>query len=103
MKGIGRRQAAGRMAHFLCEMVTRMRAVGLVEGNTCAWPFTQGEIGDALGISTVHVNRTLQEDLRAEGLINLTSKHLTVLDWEGLKALGEFDPTYLHHVPREVA
>jgi CRP-like cAMP-binding protein len=99
--GLGRKQADARIAHFLCEMTTRMRAVGLFEGNTCVWPFTQMEIGDALGLSTVHVNRTLQEDMRAAGLITLTKNKLTVKDWEGLKALGEFDPTYLHQEPRE--
>jgi hypothetical protein len=66
-------------------------------------PFTQSEIGDSLGLSTVHVNRTLQEDLRAADLITLTKNKLTVNDWEGLKALGEFDPTYLHQKPREAA
>jgi DNA-binding transcriptional regulator LsrR (DeoR family) len=60
---------------------------------------TQAELGDALGISTVHVNRTLQE-LRAAGLIRLQGARLTVLDWEALKEVGEFDPTYLHlHSP----
>jgi DNA-binding transcriptional regulator LsrR (DeoR family) len=42
-------------------MVTRLKAVGLVEDLSCVWPYTQAEIGDALGLSTVHVNRTLQE------------------------------------------
>jgi predicted transcriptional regulator len=56
---------------------------------------TQAEIGDALGLSTVHVNRSLQE-LRAKGLIELRGGSLTVLDWEGLKENGEFDSTYLH-------
>ncbi len=103
MIGIGRRQADSRMAHLLCEMVMRLRAVGLVEGNTCAWPFTQTEIGDALGLSNVHVNRVLQDELRAKGLITLTKTTLAVNDWEELKVLGEFDPTYLHQVPRKAA
>jgi CRP-like cAMP-binding protein len=102
MKGIGRRQADGRLAHFLCEMVTRLKAIGLVENMSCEWPYTQTEIGDALGLSTVHVNRTLQE-IRAAKLITLTKDRLTVKDWDGLVALGEFDPTYLHQQPREVA
>ncbi len=63
---------------------------------------TQNELADAVGISAVHVNRTLQE-LRAAGLITLTKNKLTVKDWEGLKTLGEFDPTYLHQEPREAA
>jgi CRP-like cAMP-binding protein len=102
MKGIGRREANARIAHLLCEMFIRLKAVGLAEGNSCLWPITQGEIADALGLSNVHVNRTLME-LRAAGLITLTKKDLTVLDWEGLKTLGEFDPTYLHQEPREAA
>jgi CRP-like cAMP-binding protein len=84
-------------------MVTRMRAIGLGQDGEYPWPFTQTEIGDALGLSTVHVNRTLQDELRAKGLIELTKGELRVLDWEGLKRMGEFDPTYLHHVPREAA
>jgi hypothetical protein len=56
---------------------------------------TQAEIGDALGLSTVHVNRVLQE-LRGAGLITLRGRFLTVRDWDGLKETGEFDPTYLH-------
>jgi CRP-like cAMP-binding protein len=102
MKGIGRREANARIAHLLCEMFIRLKAVGLAEGNSCLWPITQGEIADALGLSNVHVNRTLME-LRAAGLITLTKKGLTVKDWEGLKTLGEFDPTYLHQEPKEAA
>jgi CRP-like cAMP-binding protein len=103
MLGIGRKQSDSRLAHFLCEMVSRMYAVGLGRDNHYSWPFTQTEIGDALGISTVHVNRTLQDEFRAARLITLTKTTLTVLDWEGLKALGEFDPTYLHQDPQEAA
>jgi CRP-like cAMP-binding protein len=102
MKGIGRRDAKARIAHLMCEMVTRLKAVGLVEDLSCVWPYTQTEIGDALGLSTVHVNRTLQE-IRAAKLIVLSKAHLTVKDWDGLVALGEFDPTYLHQEPREAA
>ena len=47
------------------------------------------------GLSTVHVNRTLQE-LRGAGLISLKGSTLKVLDWDGLKKAGDFDPTYLH-------
>ena len=63
--------------------------------STCSRTYTQAELGDAFGLSTVHVNRTLQ-DLRGEGLITLGSRSVTVKDWERLRAAGEFDPTYLH-------
>ena len=92
---VGRREALNALAHVMCEFVIRMRAMGFADGAECELPMTQAELGDALGISTVHVNRTLQE-LRAAGLIRLQGARLTVLDWEGLKEVGEFDPTYLH-------
>ena len=95
MMGIGRRSAEARIAHLLCEVLVRMRAVGLATAQACELPITQAELGDALGLSTVHVNRSLQE-LRAKRLITLRGSILTVEDWEGLKEAGEFDPTYLH-------
>jgi CRP-like cAMP-binding protein len=97
---VGRRQAPARMAHVLCELLVRLRAVELVEDHIFDLPVTQAELGDALGISNVHVNRVLQ-DLRGAGLISLRGKTLKVLDWEGLKTVGEFDPTYLHLVKKE--
>jgi CRP-like cAMP-binding protein len=97
---VGRRQAPARMAHVLCELLVRLRAVELVEDHVFELPVTQAELADAMGISTVHVNRVLQE-LRGAGLISLQGKTLKVLDWEGLKTVGEFDPTYLHLVKKE--
>src|SRR5215203_4474077 len=95
MMGIGRRSAYTRIAHVLCEVMVKMRSVGLADGHTCELPITQAEIGDALGLSTVHVNRSLQE-LRGDGLIELCCGSLTAVNWDGLKEAGEFDPTYLH-------
>ncbi|WP_262031687.1 Crp/Fnr family transcriptional regulator [Microvirga sp. Mcv34] len=92
---VGRREAYNRMAHMLCELLVRLRAVGLVEGYSCDLPITQGEFADALGITTVHVNRVLQQ-MRADGLIELKGDRLNIPDWEKLKQAGEFDPTYLH-------
>jgi CRP-like cAMP-binding protein len=95
MIGIGRRSAYTRIAHVLCEVFVRLRAVGLANEHECELPVTQAELGDALGLSTVHVNRSLQE-LRGHGLIQLRGGSLTILNWEGLKKAGEFDVTYLH-------
>jgi CRP-like cAMP-binding protein len=92
-----RRDAYNAMAHLLCELLVRLKVVGLADDLSCDLPMTQGEFGDALGISTVHTNRVLQ-DLRAAGLITLKERTLSVLDWEGLKRAGDFDPTYLHLV-----
>lgn len=95
MLNTGRRDAYARMAHLFCELVTRLGAVGLAPDRTCELPMTQPELADALGITPVHVNRTVR-DLKAAGLITLRSRRLTVHDWEGLVSAGEFDPTYLH-------
>ena len=51
------------MAHLFCEFLVRLKWVGLAEGNGYLLAPTQADLGDALGLSTVHVNRTLQ-DLR---------------------------------------
>jgi CRP-like cAMP-binding protein len=92
---VGRREAYTRMAHVFCELLTRLRAVGLVEDHACDLPITQGEFADALGVTTVHVNRVLQA-MRADGLIELSGDRLNIPDWDRLKEVGEFDPTYLH-------
>ncbi|MEE7446665.1 Crp/Fnr family transcriptional regulator [Methylobacterium radiotolerans] len=95
MLNIGRREAYARMAHLFCELVTRLDAVGLVLDRTCELPMTQSELADALGITPVHVNRTLR-DLKAAELVTLSGRRLSVLDWDGLKTAAEFDPAYLH-------
>jgi CRP-like cAMP-binding protein len=92
---VGRREAYQRMAHVLCELLVRLRAVGLVEDHVCDLPITQGEFADALGVTNVHVNRVLQQ-MRADGLIETTGTQVKVPDWDRLKQVGEFDPTYLH-------
>jgi CRP-like cAMP-binding protein len=95
MTGIGRRDAYTRIAHVFCELFVRLRAVGLTNGLSCEMPMTQTELGDALGLSTVHVNRVLQE-LRSNGLIKTERGTITIGDWDGLQMAGEFDATYLH-------
>jgi CRP-like cAMP-binding protein len=95
MTSIGRRRAPSRIAHLMCEVFTRLQAVGLAEEDRIAWPITQNEIGDALGLSNVHVNRSLQE-LRAMRLITLRTNVLIIHDWEELKRVGDFDAGYLH-------
>jgi CRP-like cAMP-binding protein len=95
MMGIGRRSAHQRIAHLLCEMALRLEAVGLTHDYNYQFPITQVEMGDALGLTDVHVNRILRS-LREEQLVISHRAGIRILDWEGLKALGEFDPTYLH-------
>ncbi len=92
---VGRRSAYTRIAHLLCEVLLRMRAVGLTDGDSCDLPVTQEDIGDATGLSNVHVNRSLQ-DLRGDSLIEIGRGALKVLSWERLAEAAEFDSTYLH-------
>ena len=92
---LGRRAAIERMAHLLCELHARLRMVGLADEKSFPLPLTQADLGEALGLSSVHVNRTLQE-LRGAGLIALRDRRLTILDDRGLRAVALFDPTYLH-------
>jgi CRP-like cAMP-binding protein len=75
--------------------MVRLKAVGFAEDHSCKLPITQAEFADAIGTSTVHVNRVLQE-MRANGLIELSGDQLNIPDWETLKRAGDFDPTYLH-------
>jgi CRP-like cAMP-binding protein len=93
--GMGRRPADQQMAHLFCELMVRLQTVGLVSENSFEFPLTQEELGDTLGLSTVHVNRMLQE-LREAGFLSLIGKRLTIHEVEGLKAFAEFNPNYLH-------
>lgn len=95
MVGMGRRPAKAQMAHLFCELFVRFELVGETKANTFQLSATQGELGDALGLSTVHVNRVVQE-LRAAGVITLARGTLTIDDWDGLAEIGRFDPNYLH-------
>jgi CRP-like cAMP-binding protein len=95
INGMGRREARVRLAHLLCELFVRMRAVGLTKGNSCQFPLTQSVLGDALGLSTVHINRSLME-LRGLGLIILEKHGLTIPNLEKLEEYASFDPLYLH-------
>ncbi|HEY7960006.1 MAG TPA: Crp/Fnr family transcriptional regulator [Sphingomicrobium sp.] len=92
---LGRRDALERVAHIICELFERLKVVGMVDGNSFAFPVTQMDLADAMGLSTVHLNRTLQE-LRASGLITLRDRSLTILDLRALANAAMFNPNYLH-------
>lgn len=95
LTNMGQRPADQRLAHLLCELLTRLQIVGRSSGNSYELPLTQVELGETLGLSTVHVNRTLQR-LREEGLITLRGGILTIPDVGRLKQRAEFEPRYLH-------
>jgi CRP-like cAMP-binding protein len=87
--------AHASMAHLFCEIYVRADAAGLAGNGRCALPVTQENLGEALGLTAVHVNRTLQL-LRQIGLIELKLGQLFINDLDELAKLGEFDPHYLH-------
>lgn len=92
---VGRRDAKTRIAHMLCEFVVRSQAAGLGTPERLKLPFTQEEIGDATGLTPVHVNRMLRE-LTDEGLIRITARSLEIRDWDGFRQAAGFEPAYLH-------
>lgn len=99
MLNLGRRTAQARVAHLLCELARRYQRIG---GSVTGFPvdFTQGHLGDATGLTNVHVNRSLRH-LRELGAVEVRDRRVTVLDWELLARLGEFDEDYLYLRPDE--
>ena len=91
---MGRRSGLGHIAHLVCELYLRLQAVGQTGDMTFDLPLTQATLGDALGLSTVHVSRLISE-LRGEGVINWSGGRIDILDWRRLAEIAEFDPTYL--------
>ncbi|WP_117191137.1 Crp/Fnr family transcriptional regulator [Rhizobium terrae] len=91
---MGRRSKVSHLAHIICELYVRLTAVRRTHERSFYLPLSQGEMADVLGLSLVHMNRVIQA-LRREGLISWINQTITVLDWEGLVEMAEFDPTYL--------
>ena len=91
---MGRRSKKSHLAHLICELYLRLQVVGLVDGWSFRFPLSQGEIADVLGLSLVHLNKTLQL-LRRDGVVRWESKTVEILNWDGLVEVAEFDETYL--------
>ena len=92
---LGQRSAYERLAHLLVEIYLRLQTIGRTQDGRCDFPLTQNDLADATGLTSVHVNRTLQE-LRKDGLIELERKQLQILDLERLMDVSMFNPNYLH-------
>lgn len=95
---LGRRDARMRLAHLLCEMGVRMEQTGLGTRLCYELHLTQSQLADALGLTSVHVNRVLQS-LRRDAVIATPNRQVRVLDWDRLATLGEFDQGYLETGP----
>ena len=87
--------AHSAMAHLFCEIYVRSGAAGQVTADSCEMPTTQETLAQALGLTAVHVNRTLQL-LRESGLVELKNGRLYIHNFDKLAEIGEFDPLYLH-------
>jgi CRP-like cAMP-binding protein len=92
--GIGRRDAAERMAHFLLELGKRLSLVGMGSKAGYACPLTQYLIADAIGLSAVHVNRVLRE-LREQGMVTVRDGYVTFDDYDRTVEFADFEATYL--------
>lgn len=92
---LGRRSALSRMAAFFCELHVRLEIVGLTDGLAYDLPLTQTDLSECLGLTPVHVNRTLKE-LREQELVEFRDRRVTIRDLDGLRNAGEFDPAYLY-------
>jgi CRP-like cAMP-binding protein len=92
---VGRRNALTRTAHLLCEFALRLETAGLGEQCHYELPMTQEQLADALGLTSIHVNRTLKA-LDAEGYIERSKRSVKIADWKRLAEVGDFDPNYLH-------
>lgn len=92
---VGRRSAQDRLAHLFCELLVRLTVVGKADGHSYHLPVTQEQMADALGLTAVHVNRTLQS-LRSKQLVSLHNRRVTILDWAALSGMCGFRSSYLH-------
>jgi len=95
MVNVGRRDSLSRVAHLLCEFALRLEAAGLAKEGVYELPMTQEQLADATALTPVHINRVLKE-LGRLGLIGRHKRAVSILDWEGLRALGDFGTRYLH-------
>lgn len=92
---LGRRTARQRMAHLFCELWRRLQLLDMTDGGKFPLPLTQEDLADTLGLSTVHINRTLRS-LRTDGLIENNNSTIQIVDMAGLERLAGFDDGYLH-------
>jgi CRP-like cAMP-binding protein len=91
---IGRRDARSRLAHLLCELAERQASAGLAPRECFDLPFSQEQLGDATGLTAVHVNRTLHM-LRSENVVRQVKRQLAIPNWQRLTTIAGFEPSYL--------
>jgi CRP-like cAMP-binding protein len=92
---VGRRDAHARVGHLLCEFATRLDASNGTTLRAYELPMTQEQLGDAVGLTPVHVNRVLRT-LTQRGFIARDRRLIAIADWDGLRDASDFNPRYLH-------
>jgi CRP-like cAMP-binding protein len=92
---VGQRDGRARIAHLLCEFALRLKAAGVPTRDGYVLPMTQEQIGDAVGLTSVHVNRMLKA-LSEDGLIRRDKRHIRFDSWQKLSTVGDFSALYLH-------
>jgi CRP-like cAMP-binding protein len=92
---LGRRSAISRLAHLLCELRVRLGLVGLADESGYDLPLTQTDLAECLGLTSVHINRTLRE-LREQGMVEFRAGRVAISDLRSLERIAEFDPDYLY-------
>ena len=96
---VGQRNALQKLSHFFCEMMVRLSAIDQTHGDgSFDLPVNQATLADTTGLTPVHINRTLQR-LRSDGLITLSKRRLTILQFDRLAAIAGFDDNYLRCKP----
>jgi CRP-like cAMP-binding protein len=91
---LGRRDAMAKVAHVVCELALRLQGVDLAHDLCFAIPWTQTDLADACGISSVHANRVVQE-LRRLGLVEWDSRKVRIRNWDAMTKIGDFSDEYL--------
>lgn len=94
----GQMRADRQMIHLFCEIHRRLETVGLSQQDGFPFPLTQEELGDTLGIATVHAHRVLQT-LRERNLVATRGRHVRFPDSRLAIEFSGFDPAYLHLDP----
>jgi CRP-like cAMP-binding protein len=96
---VGRRDSRSRLSHLLCEFAIRLETQGLADETGYELPMTQEQLADALGLTPVHVNRTIMS-LEADGFIQRDKRRIRFPDWEKMRGVADFNQRYLHLHPQ---
>ncbi|HEY5598753.1 MAG TPA: Crp/Fnr family transcriptional regulator [Kiloniellales bacterium] len=92
---VGRRSAYERLGNLFLELLFRLQLVGRADHRAFAFPVSQAVVADSLGLTQVHVNRTLRR-LHKDGFVAVSDRRVVILDQAGLEQALDFESAYLH-------